>query len=329
MRISAVLAWVGLVVAAGLPAGAAAVESAAVPAVAVAPASLQQQGQGQGRGQERARQQGQADQRQPAQAQQRGQGNQRQPAQAQQRGQGAPGRADSAPGQARRAGRPAAVELNRHVSALPVELRTWTRSSRRHERMLAGAAVHGAAFGLEPARLVWGRQGDYVVLANPRGDVLLHIDDRRARELGFWEVRRLGDYRPRANAPAFCRSGAGHPVWGRQWCLDRGFGIGSRHGTIWSRAPVQDVIFRRGYYDRDRLAREVLIGVIGDVVFNRLAVHALSMGMHDPLYGTWVAAPDPGAPRIMHVYSGDVVVAEFVDTNRNDRADVIWILQPL
>lgn len=27
--------------------------------------------------------------------------------------------------------------------------------------------------------------------------------------------------------PAFCRSGEGHPVHGRQWCYEKGFGIGS------------------------------------------------------------------------------------------------------
>jgi hypothetical protein len=27
------------------------------------------------------------------------------------------------------------------------------------------------------------------------------------------------------NAPAFCRSGAGHPVHGRRWCEDKGWGV--------------------------------------------------------------------------------------------------------
>jgi hypothetical protein len=30
--------------------------------------------------------------------------------------------------------------------------------------------------------------------------------------------------------PKFCRSGAGHPVFGREWCNDKGFGLGNRRG---------------------------------------------------------------------------------------------------
>ena len=31
----------------------------------------------------------------------------------------------------------------------------------------------------------------------------------------------------RDNGPAFCRTGAGHPVHGRQWCRDKGYGLGN------------------------------------------------------------------------------------------------------
>lgn len=30
----------------------------------------------------------------------------------------------------------------------------------------------------------------------------------------------------RGNAPKFCRTGAGHPVHGRRWCVEKGFGLG-------------------------------------------------------------------------------------------------------
>lgn len=30
-----------------------------------------------------------------------------------------------------------------------------------------------------------------------------------------------------AGVPAFCRSGQGHPVHGRRWCQDRGYGVGT------------------------------------------------------------------------------------------------------
>jgi hypothetical protein len=33
--------------------------------------------------------------------------------------------------------------------------------------------------------------------------------------------------RRRGRGPSFCRSGAGHPVHGRRWCLRKGFGLGN------------------------------------------------------------------------------------------------------
>jgi hypothetical protein len=50
-------------------------------------------------------------------------------------------------------------------------------------------------------------------------------------------------------SPAFCRSGAGHPVHGRSWCIDKGFGLGRsyvRHDDDW-RYPRT-----RYRYDNDR-----------------------------------------------------------------------------
>jgi len=44
-------------------------------------------------------------------------------------------------------------------------------------------------------------------------------DDRRGRNT---------NNSARGGSPAFCRSGAGHPVHGRQWCINQGHGLGSR-----------------------------------------------------------------------------------------------------
>jgi hypothetical protein len=61
-------------------------------------------------------------------------------------------------------------------------------------------------------------------------------DVRNQRGIERPELIRRGDNvrvtpraqdRGRGNAPAFCRSGEGHPVHGRQWCRDKGFGLGS------------------------------------------------------------------------------------------------------
>jgi hypothetical protein len=139
-------------------------------------------------------------------------------------------------------------------------------------------------------------------------------------------MRRMGDQRPRGNAPAFCRSGEGHPVWGREWCIEKGFGLGSQRGLIWSRSRVDDVVFSRTV-DTARLTREALLAVLGDVVFNRLAVHSLALGYAEPLHGEWTAEPD--APRILRVSAGDIAVAELIDVDRDDRVEILYIVQPL
>jgi hypothetical protein len=232
------------------------------------------------------------------------------------------------PQQAQRGGPQQALQNRGSVrqAQLPPGLQRLRTSGRSSDRLVAGAAAAAAYRGIEAGWLDVRQQNDVVFVRNPRGDLLLDLDERRARELGHWDLRRLGDRRAKANGPAFCRSGEGHPVWGREWCLDKGFGLGSRNGTIWSRTRVDDVVFRRTT-DRDRLVRDVLIGAVGDVVFNRLAFHALTMGYQEPLHGYWVA--EPNSPRILHVYSGDVAVAELVDLDRNDRVDVLYVVQPL
>ena len=48
-----------------------------------------------------------------------------------------------------------------------------------------------------------------------RGRTIILYDDDL-----FWYPIRNG------SGPSFCRSGAGHPVWGLEWCLDKGYGIG-------------------------------------------------------------------------------------------------------
>lgn len=194
--------------------------------------------------------------------------------------------------------------------------------------MVLGAVTFGTLYGLAPDRLDIRAEGSGLRVLNRRNELLLDLDERRARELGAWELRRMGDQQPRGNAPAFCRSGAGHPVWGREWCLDKGFGLGSDGNVLWSRGRVDDVVYRR-VPDRDRLERGTLIDVLGDVVFGRLALHALSLGYDRPLHGTWVADTEAGAPRILRIHAGDAAVAELVDLDRDDRVEVLYVVQPL
>jgi hypothetical protein len=198
-------------------------------------------------------------------------------------------------------------------------------STRSGTNALQNALSRGRTRGLAADAVNVRTTSGRVRLQNRRGDVLMDMDENRARELGNWQLRRMGDRQPSANAPAFCRSGAGHPVHGREWCLDKGFGLGSRSGTLWSRGSVEDVVFRRRT-DADRLDRGGLAGVLGDIVFGRLALQSVALGYDQPLMGVWVAQPD--GPRILRVRSGEYEVAEFVDRDRDDRVEVLYVVQP-
>lgn len=223
----------------------------------------------------------------------------------------------------RRRDRLSGPDLQARIDALPAGLRRMAGSDRRGERMAAGAVARGHARGLPANTFDVRSDGGRVRVLNRSGQLLLDWDDDR--DLGSWTLRRLGDRQPAGNAPAFCRSGAGHPVGGREWCLDKGFGLGSRNGTLWSRGGIDDVIWRRP--TADRLDRGGLAGVLGDVIFGRLAFQAITLGYDQPLVGFWVAEPE--GPRILRVHSGDYEVAEFVDTDRDDRADVLYVVQPV
>ena len=62
---------------------------------------------------------------------------------------------------------------------------------------------------------------------------------------------RSGNARAKGGGPAFCRSGAGHPVFGWEWCRDRGWGDASaaRSNQTVRRNPGD------AFPDRDRSRR--------------------------------------------------------------------------
>jgi hypothetical protein len=64
-------------------------------------------------------------------------------------------------------------------------------------------------------------------------EVLLLRSRGRTVVVGRGDIeRRFPTARERGRGPAFCRSGEGHPVWGREWCLEKGFGLGARRVVI-------------------------------------------------------------------------------------------------
>lgn len=187
--------------------------------------------------------------------------------------------------------------------------------------MAAGALARAHARGAENEfRVV--PSGDHVSILNRRGDVLLLLDEDRATNLGRWDVNVLTPELS-SGAPSFCHSGAGHPVWGRQWCLDKGFGLGDYQDVRWGRTTaLGDIIFGRTTTNRT-LAANALSGLIGNTAFDRLALHAMTLGYTAPLTGIW--GSEPSGRRVLLVNSGPAPVAEVVDVNGDNRADLMLV----
>lgn len=72
------------------------------------------------------------------------------------------------------------------------------------------------------------RRGDRIILRDGNGRIIV-IGDERIGER--FRARR-------GRGPAFCRSGAGHPVFGRRWCLEKGFGLGDRDDVFFEDGRV-------------------------------------------------------------------------------------------
>jgi hypothetical protein len=132
-----------------------------------------------------------------------------------------------------------------HVSDVRPAVRTYVISNKPSQFVTGGAVAYALARGAPENALLVVPTGNQVFLRNRKGDVLVQLDDNRARTLGAWQVAPLND-RVNGGAPSFCRSGAGHPVWGRQWCLDKGFGLGAEQNVRWGTTrSVGDIIFGR------------------------------------------------------------------------------------
>lgn len=79
------------------------------------------------------------------------------------------------------------------------------------------------------------------------------------------------------NGPAFCRSGAGHPVFGWQWCEERGWGTSpSRSASGRPGARDRDQVQGRDPYpDRDRNRR------VSDLAFDNGYADGYEKGLDD------------------------------------------------
>jgi len=208
------------------------------------------------------------------------------------------------------------------VSEVRPVVRNYIISDKPSQHITGGAVAYALARGTPENALLVVPAGNEVFLRNKRGQELLVLDDNRARNLGAWQVAPLDD-RVKEGSPSFCRSGAGHPVWGRQWCLDKGFGLGANQDVRWGTTrTVSDIIFG-SRPTTATLARDALLGLLGPVAFDRLALHAVTLGYTDPLTGVWHS--EATGPDVLMVNSGQYPIAELVDTNRDQRTDLMLV----
>jgi hypothetical protein len=208
------------------------------------------------------------------------------------------------------------------VSEVRPSARRFVASNRAAEFVTGGAVAYAFARGAPENALLITPAGRDVSVRNRKGDLLLALDDDRARDLGVWQVSPLND-RVKEGSPAFCRSGQGHPVWGRQWCLDKGFGLGAERDVRWGTTRnIGDIILGRQTRS-GILTRDALLSLLGPVAFDRLALHALTLGYTDPLTGMWRS--EASGPNVLLVNSGSRPIAEFVDTNRDQRSDLMLV----
>jgi hypothetical protein len=209
-----------------------------------------------------------------------------------------------------------------NAGSMPPSVRGYATSGRARDAIAAAAIAHAFARGRNDNDLRITSADDGLRIVNLRGDPLVFLDEQRARDLGRWRVGVLDD-RVNEGSPSFCRSGAGHPVWGRQWCLDKGFGLGGYEDFRWGRSldPVNITYHQPSL--RDQLMGAALEQVLGTNTYNRLALHAVTLGLVDPIAATWYT--EPTGVQLMRVNSGVYPVAEIVDTNRDFTGDLLLL----
>ena len=207
------------------------------------------------------------------------------------------------------------------VREIRPSMQRYVVSTRPAELVTGGALAYALARGISENALVITPSSRDVWIRNRAGAPLLVLDDDRARNLGAWQTSPVVE-RVKEGAPSFCRSGEGHPVWGRQWCLQKGFGLGDASDYQWAAArDIGDVVFTRPVVGT--LSRDALYNLLGQVAFDRLALHALTLGYAEPLTGAW--RTEPGNPGLLVVNSGRWPVAEFVDQNGDQRPDLMLV----
>lgn len=125
--------------------------------------------------------------------------------------------------------------------------------------------------------------------------------------------------RNQPGAPAFCDSGAGHPLYGREWCHERGF----RLGDVWQRRSVKDISVQRPPSGGRTLDRAQIAQRYGNRLAQWINEARTGLQLADSVTARWVSTPDGGS--ILGFQVGSTQIAEVIDRNRDGRAEVVWI----
>jgi len=130
---------------------------------------------------------------------------------------------------------------------------------------------------------------------------------------------RSGNRNGNGNGPAFCRSGEGHPVYGREWCRQRGYDLGRGRG--WERERWNDIVFRDSRIRRnERLSRSALTSMLGSSVLRRFEQQGRRYGAGQVI-GYWL----PEAGNVLQLSVGGTPFARLIDTNRDRRVDYVLV----
>lgn len=121
--------------------------------------------------------------------------------------------------------------------------------------------------------------------------------------------------------PAFCRTGAGHPVHGWQWCVDRSYKMG------WSSAALSGATFRGE--GKARRGEELDSGSIADILGRETAKQiegvARDLGLDGVINGRWADTDDGGA-LVLQLRAGSAPLAELTDSNGDGTVDAALVM---
>lgn len=175
----------------------------------------------------------------------------------------------------------------------------------------------------EAARERWERQRRIDAAERRRQEERERLRNQRDRDYDDDDYDD-DDYRSRrsgnGNGPSYCRSGEGHPVYGREWCRQRGYDLGRGQG--WERDRWGDIVFRGSNRRRDEhLGRTALAQLLGNTLLNRFESYGRQYG-RGPVTGYWTPQSNGN---VLQLSIGSIPIARLIDLNRDRRVDYLLL----